>query len=112
MFGPEADQGAVFEAVSPLVRSALDGYNVSVIAYGQTGAGKTYTVVGEPNGKHGVLPRAIEMVYATLDDRSAARELEEYVFIFYSYDTVVKFITSLSLSLSLSLAFFLQSHFS
>ena len=35
----------VFAEVGPLVRSVLDGINVCIFAYGQTGAGKTFTVV-------------------------------------------------------------------
>jgi hypothetical protein len=37
-FPPSASQAEVFEDVSPLVTSALDGYNVCIFAYGQTGA--------------------------------------------------------------------------
>ena len=37
-FPPGASQAEVFEDVSPLVTSALDGYNVCIFAYGQTGA--------------------------------------------------------------------------
>ena len=35
----------LFTDVQPLVQSALDGYNVSVFAYGQTHSGKTHTMV-------------------------------------------------------------------
>ena len=35
----------LFNDVQPLVQSALDGYNVSLFAYGQTHSGKTYTMV-------------------------------------------------------------------
>ncbi len=28
------------------MQSALDGFNVSLLAYGQTGAGKTFTMMG------------------------------------------------------------------
>lgn len=31
------------------VVSALQGYNCTVLAYGQTGAGKTYSMLGPPN---------------------------------------------------------------
>lgn len=32
--------------VKNFVQSALDGYNVSLLAYGQTGAGKTHSMLG------------------------------------------------------------------
>lgn len=35
----------VFAEVEPIIRSALDGHNVCILAYGQTGTGKTYTMV-------------------------------------------------------------------
>lgn len=35
----------LFSDVQPLVQSALDGYNVSIFAYGQTHSGKTHTMV-------------------------------------------------------------------
>ena len=38
VYGPDAGQAAVFEDVAALTTSALDGYNVCVFAYGQTGA--------------------------------------------------------------------------
>ncbi len=37
VFGPEVEQAGVFEDVSQLDTSALDGYNVCIFAYGQTG---------------------------------------------------------------------------
>eukprot|EP00122_Pirum_gemmata_P001595 Pgem_evm1s1436 len=41
VFTPSENQEQVFEEVSLFVQSALHGYNACVIAYGQTGAGKT-----------------------------------------------------------------------
>lgn len=35
----------IFSDVQPLVQSALDGYNVSIFSYGQSGSGKTHTMV-------------------------------------------------------------------
>ena len=42
LFFPSA---ALFNDVQPFVQSALDGSNVSIFAYGETNAGKTYTMV-------------------------------------------------------------------
>lgn len=39
VFSPNDGQEAVFEEVSEFVRSALDGYNVCIFSYGQTGSG-------------------------------------------------------------------------
>lgn len=36
----------------------LQGYNAAIIAYGQTGTGKTYTMEGELEGPlRGIIPR-------------------------------------------------------
>ncbi|NWQ80891.1 KIFC3 protein, partial [Columbina picui] len=48
----------VFQEVQALVTSCIDGYNVCIFAYGQTGAGKTYTMEG-CSGSLGTLPRAV-----------------------------------------------------
>ncbi|CAD7923540.1 unnamed protein product [Amoebophrya sp. A120] len=46
VFGPSSTQTDIFEECADLVQSALDGYNVCIFTYGQTGAGKTYTLLG------------------------------------------------------------------
>ena len=45
-----------------LVHSAADGYNVCVMAYGQTGTGKTHTMVGT-QAEPGITSRALELLF-------------------------------------------------
>lgn len=40
-------QEQVFDNVRELVQSAVDGHNLTIFTYGQTGAGKTYTMYGK-----------------------------------------------------------------
>ena len=67
VFGPSTANGEVFDEISQLVQSALDGYNVCIFCYGQTGSGKTYTM----SSLDGMIPRAVHQIYET------ARELED-----------------------------------
>jgi kinesin family protein C1 len=60
-------QADVFAEVSQLVQSALDGYKVCLFSYGQTGAGKTHTMLGCGSGEQrGIIPRAVEKVRYTV----------------------------------------------
>lgn len=58
VFGPTASQADVYKDTSAVIMSVIDGYNVCLMAYGQTGAGKTYTMNGTPDDP-GVNRRAI-----------------------------------------------------
>merc|ERR1712107_558795 len=43
----EASQSVFYDSVgASLVKQALQGYNVCVVAYGHTGSGKTFTMLG------------------------------------------------------------------
>lgn len=46
-FDTESKQSEVYQTVvSPLIEEVLAGYNCTVFAYGQTGTGKTHTMIG------------------------------------------------------------------
>uniref|UniRef100_A0A2K5QFR6 Kinesin-like protein n=1 Tax=Cebus imitator TaxID=2715852 RepID=A0A2K5QFR6_CEBIM len=67
-----ASQDLVYETVAKdVVSQALDGYNGTIMCYGQTGAGKTYTMTGATeNYKHrGILPRALQQVFRMIEER-------------------------------------------
>ncbi len=41
------DQKTIFNTIAkPIANSCLQGYNGTIFAYGQTGAGKTFTIQG------------------------------------------------------------------
>ncbi|GJT89280.1 kinesin-like protein KIN-UA [Tanacetum coccineum] len=65
-----ASQKRVYEVVAkPVVESVLDGYNGTVMAYGQTGTGKTYTLgrLGdEDTSARGIMVRAMEDIFAEI----------------------------------------------
>lgn len=75
-------QSSVFQEVAPLVRAAVDGHHACVFAYGQTGAGKTYTLQGGANTEQhkqdteeegeedGVYARATRLLFETLAARA------------------------------------------
>jgi len=49
VLGDKTTQTDLFEEIKPLIQSVMDGSNVSIFAYGQTGAGKTFTMEGVEN---------------------------------------------------------------
>lgn len=53
VFPETTDQNGIWEYLSDSVSSFLQGYNVSILAYGQSGAGKSYTMgTSGPSDQH------------------------------------------------------------
>lgn len=60
-------QADIFEfSIRSTVSDVLAGYNGTVFAYGQTGAGKSYTMMGdmEDAQNKGIIPRIVEQLFA------------------------------------------------
>lgn len=74
-------QADVYQAaVQPVVEDVLNGYNGTIMAYGQTGAGKTYTLSSIQPDAIGMIPRAAAEVFAHI----AKDVINEYT-VFMSY---------------------------
>jgi len=50
----------------PVVESVLDGYNGTIFAYGQTGTGKTHTMMGGDGDLAGVIPRTFGHIFNSI----------------------------------------------
>ncbi|PKU42397.1 kinesin-like protein kifc3 isoform x1 [Limosa lapponica baueri] len=70
VFPPQASQEEVFQEIQALVTSCIDGYNVCIFAYGQTGAGKTYTMEGTP-ANPGINQRALQLLFSEVRGKAA-----------------------------------------
>ncbi|KAJ3339747.1 hypothetical protein HDU93_007863 [Gonapodya sp. JEL0774] len=67
---PTTPQATVFNhAALPIVQDVMRGYNGTLFAYGQTGAGKTYTMMGPDidGSERGLVPRIVESVFGTIE---------------------------------------------
>ena len=58
------------EGAFPLVESVMTGYNGTIFAYGQTGCGKTHTMIGLKGDKaeRGIIPNAFDHIFGYFDD--------------------------------------------
>lgn len=75
------------QVVSPVVKDFLDGFNCTLFAYGQTGTGKTYTMIGDQSHftgdrrvkyvdfstipHAGMIPRVSNEIFSMLDSQNA-----------------------------------------
>ncbi|KAM6221995.1 centromere-associated protein E [Rhynchocyon petersi] len=58
----------VYEEIAvPIIEAAIQGYNGTIFAYGQTASGKTYTMMGSQDYL-GVIPRAIHDIFKKIKE--------------------------------------------
>ena len=61
---PCATQSDIYQSCGqPYVDAVMDGYNASILAYGQTSSGKTFTMMGTPQ-QEGLIPRMAKAIIA------------------------------------------------
>lgn len=65
VFSP-GSQEDLFEDCRDLVQCVVDGYNVTIFSYGQTGAGKTYTMMGTPQ-EEGLAFNTIDELFSLVE---------------------------------------------
>lgn len=69
---PSITQHALFTSTAePLVARFVEGFNCTILAYGQTSSGKTFTMTGidldadpsDPSNGMGIIPRAVSTIF-------------------------------------------------
>lgn len=84
VFSPTTTQAEIFEtSLCSTVTDLMQGYNGTILAYGQTGSGKTHTMLGQTGSEQqrGVIPRIVDMIFATI--ASGNEEVEYTVKVSY-----------------------------
>ena len=67
-----ASQETVFSSCAQdVVSGVLEGLNGTIFTYGQTGAGKTFTICGDVHSyqQRGIVPRALHQLFAEIESR-------------------------------------------
>ena len=79
VFGPNITQKGLYDkAASPAVEAVLNGFNATVFAYGQTGAGKSHTMEGYPDPPElrGIIPNSFQHIF---DKVATATDNEQFL---------------------------------
>jgi len=69
VFDDDSNQTEVYQDIAQdLVDSVLEGYNGTIFAYGQTGCGKSFTMMGVPTDPIlcGIIPRAFNQIFTAI----------------------------------------------
>ncbi|XP_020560214.1 kinesin-like protein KIF1B isoform X2 [Oryzias latipes] len=80
-----ASQNRVYNDIGKeMLEHAFEGYNVCIFAYGQTGAGKSYTMMGkQEEGQEGIIPMLCEDLFEKINEDNNKEELSYSVEVSY-----------------------------
>ncbi|RDX65045.1 Kinesin-like protein KIN-12F, partial [Mucuna pruriens] len=122
VFDTNSNQEDVFQSVGiPLVRNALAGYNTTILSYGQSGSGKTYTMWGPPSAMveeepscsshQGIVPRIFRMLFSELEKERLTSDQKQFNYqcrcSFFEVNLILNFfirLPKIATSLSLNVA--------
>uniref|UniRef100_A0A8C6S1I4 Kinesin family member 21A n=1 Tax=Nannospalax galili TaxID=1026970 RepID=A0A8C6S1I4_NANGA len=75
VFDIDSQQEQIYtQCIEKLIEGCFEGYNATVFAYGQTGAGKTYTMgtgfdVNVVEEEQGIISRAVKHLFKSIEDK-------------------------------------------
>ncbi|KAL5016569.1 hypothetical protein ScPMuIL_006158 [Solemya velum] len=78
VYNSESTQQMIYnDAVKPLLLQSIQGQNISIFAYGPTGAGKTHTMLGSPSDP-GIITRVINGLFQSIEADSRLQSTQEW----------------------------------
>ncbi|XP_053875037.1 kinesin-like protein KIF21A isoform X8 [Malaclemys terrapin pileata] len=83
VFNIDSQQEEIYDqCVEKLIEGCFEGYNATVFAYGQTGAGKTYTMgtgfdVNITEEEQGIISRAVKHLFKCIEEKKQAAIKQE-----------------------------------
>ena len=83
-------QSEVFESTCPtIITGVIQGYNSSIFAYGPTGSGKSYTMLGT-DSEPGLVYRASSIIYQEIDHFSSTQDFKVSIGFLEIYNENIK----------------------
>eukprot|EP00466_Bigelowiella_natans_P016562 jgi/Bigna1/87357/estExt_fgenesh1_pg.C_190148 len=69
VYNPSSQLEVYEETSHDLVNNVIDGFNGTIFAYGQTGCGKTYSMMGldSPDEERGIIPKSFHHIFDTIN---------------------------------------------
>lgn len=77
VFQPNTEQENFYNITAkPIIKEVLSGFNGTIFAYGQTGAGKSFSIMGDPTSEtnKGVIPRCSHDVFQAIEEGDEGTE--------------------------------------
>ncbi|KAL8672814.1 MAG: hypothetical protein Q9168_002751 [Polycauliona sp. 1 TL-2023] len=78
VFGEDAEQEPVWDYLHDSVDAFIQGFNVSVLAYGQSGSGKSYTMGTSGPAEQSIVPRAAAALFNQLNQLAGPPPLRRH----------------------------------
>lgn len=81
VYGTQSSQEDVWNGVKTVAEGVCDGVNGTILAYGQTGTGKTFSMGtewhrGSSSQDRGLIQRAVERVFADVEEKSQDGQID------------------------------------
>ena len=97
VFAENSEQNEVFEqTTAPLIERLMEGFNATILAYGQTNSGKTFTLLGDKkkltdtSQPSGIVMRSLQSIFDEVDRKATTHEFKLKVSFFEIYNEKVK----------------------